>query len=153
MNHTGVAQIFFSDTFSTASEQIAQNVPSVLPQDDGCADHVPNAMAAACLVAVLESVCVRAMQRYTDPKAETVIGTWIECRHRAPVMPGALVKVDGWVTRVSDQEATFSIQASDEQEIVCEGQIRLAIVGRSLMERKIQRKCDAIRRRKLFESA
>ena len=43
--------------------------------------------------------------------------------------------------------------ASDEQEMVCEGQIRFAIVQRAQIEKKIQLKCEAIKRRELFASA
>ena len=58
-----------------------------------------------------------------------------------------MITIDGWVTGIGDHEASFWVRASDEQEIVCEGEIHFAIVKRAQMERKIQRKCEAIGRR------
>jgi predicted thioesterase len=125
----------------------------VLPHGKSYADRLVNAMANGYLFAVLESICAREMQTHLDHNEETLVLSSMQCQHRAPIPPGALVKINGWVTGVADQEATFCVQASDEQEIVCEGQIRLTIVQRSQIEKRLQRKRDAIARRELFATA
>jgi fluoroacetyl-CoA thioesterase len=104
-------------------------------------------------VAVLESICLREMQNYIDAKQEMVIGSWIECRQRAPIPIGALIRITGWVTCYGDQQTTFWVQASDEQEVVCEGQIRISVEQRSVIEKRLRHKRKAIRRRELFAAA
>ena len=125
----------------------------VLPHGKSYADRQVNAMANGYLIAVLESICAREMQAHLDQSEETLVVSSMQCQHRALIPQGALIRISGWVTGVEDQQATFRGQASDELEMVCEGQIRFAIVQRALIEKKIQRKCEAIRRRELFASA
>jgi fluoroacetyl-CoA thioesterase len=153
MNQDAVAQIFFSDTFSVVPEQMAREIFRLPHHCQSCIDRSLDAMGTGSLVAMLESMCMRQMQACIDCDKETIVGSWLECQHWAPIPPGALIRISGWVTAVEGQRATFWVQASDEQEIVCEGRIRLAIVQREQIEKKIQRKCEAIKRRQLFAAA
>ena len=153
MSHCGITQILFSETYTVPAEQTSQRMFGVLPHGKSYADRLVNAMANGYLFAVLESICAREMQTHLDHNEETLVLSSMQCQHRAPIPPGALVTINGWVTGVADQEATFCVQASDEQEIVCEGQIRLTIVQRSQIEKRLQRKRDAIARRELFATA
>jgi fluoroacetyl-CoA thioesterase len=153
MSHCAVSQILFSETYIVPAEQTSERLFSVLPHGNSYADRLVNAMANGYLVAVLESICAREMQAHLDHTEETILVSSMKCAHRAPIPPGALVTVDGWVTGIGHHEASFWVRASDEQEIVCEGEIRFAIVKRAQMERKIQRKCEAIGRRQLFAAA
>ena len=153
MKHCAVSQILFSETYTVPAEQTAQRMFGVLPHGKSYADRLVNAMANGYLFAVVESICVREMQAHLDHNEETIVVSSMQCQHRAPILPGALVTIDGWVTGIGDHEASFWVRASDEQEIVCEGEIRFAIVKRAQMERKIQRKCEAIGRRQLFATA
>ncbi|MBA2548212.1 MAG: thioesterase [Burkholderiaceae bacterium] len=153
MNHCEISQIFFRETYNVPAEQTVRCLFRALPHGRGYANGMINAMATGYLVAVLESICVREMQPHLERDEETVVGSSVKCRHRAPIPPGALLTINGWVVGIGDREATFWVQASDEQEVVCEGEIRFAIVRRSQIEKKIQTKCDAIERRELFVMA
>ena len=150
MKHCEVSQIFFSESHVVTADQRAQTLFRPLPHGKGYAERKIEAMATGYLVAVLESICAREMQMYLDHDEETVVGSSIQCQHRAPIPPGAIMKVDGWVIGIGDHEATFWVQASDEQELAFEGRIRLAVVRRSQIEMKIRRKCEAIGRREIF---
>lgn len=153
MNHCEISQIFFRETYTVPKEQTARRMFSRLPHGKSYAARMINAMSTGYLVAMLESICAREMQPHLNHDEETVVGSSVQCQHCAPIPPGALVTVDGWVIGIGDHEATFWVRASDEQEIVCEGQIRLAVVRREQMERRIERKCEAIERRELFAAA
>jgi fluoroacetyl-CoA thioesterase len=150
MSNCGISQIFFKETYTTPIEQ---TLFDLLPRDKSSAALSGNVMATGHLVAVLESICAREMQAHLDHDEETLVVSSMQCQHRAPIPPGAFVTVDGWATGVGDREASFWVRASDEQEIVCEGHIRFAIVKRLQLERKIQRKREAIGRRQLFAAA
>lgn len=153
MKHCEVSQLFFRETYTVPADQTARRLFRLLPHGRAYAERMVDAMATGYLVSVLESICTREMQPHLDPDEETIVGSAVQCRHHAPIPPGALVTVNGWVVGLGDREATFWVQASDEHEVVCEGQIRLSIVLRSQIEKKIQRKCDAIVRRELFAGA
>lgn len=149
MKHCEISEILVCEQYVVPAEQTAQKLFRSLPHGKPYADRMIDAMATGYLVAVLESICAREIQRHLDPDEETVVGASVECRHCAPIPPGAILRVVGWVIGVGDHEATFWAQASDEEEVVCEVQIRFAVVRRARMERKIQRKCEAIGRREM----
>lgn len=153
MNHCEISQLFFRETYLVPADQTVQRLFRGLPHGHGYADRMVDAMATGYLVAVLESICVREMQIHLDQEEETVVGSSVRCRHNAPIPPGALLTINGWVVGIGDHEATFWVQASDEQEVVCEGEIRFAVVRRLQMNKKIRSKCDAIERRQLFAEA
>ena len=153
MNQSKVSQIVFSATYTVPPEQTTHQMFRVLPHASGSSDRMPDAMATGYLVAVLESMCAQEMQPHIDPVEQTVFGFSAQCQFRAPIPPGALVHVDGQVICLSEDEVTFWVRAIDEQEIVCDGQISLRVVGRAVMATKIRRKCEAIQRRQLFATA
>ncbi|MGZ8992613.1 MAG: thioesterase family protein [Burkholderiaceae bacterium] len=153
MEHCAVSQILFSETYTVPAEQTSQQMFDVLPHGKSYSGRLLNAMANGYLVAVLESICACELQTHLDHTEETIVVSSMQCQHRAPILPGSLITIDGWVTGIGNHEASFWVRASDEQEIVCEGEIRFAIVKRAQIERKIQRKCEAIGRRQLFTAA
>jgi len=153
MNPCEISQIFFRETYDVSAEQTVRCLFRALPHGHGYANGMINAIATGYLVAVLESICVREMQIHLDQEEETVVGSSVKCRHSAPIPPGALLTINGWVVGIGDHEATFWVQASDEHEVVCEGEIRFAVVRRVQMDEKIKGKCDAIERRQLFAAA
>ena len=153
MKHCAISQILFSETYTVPAEQTSQRMLGALPHGKSYSDRLLNAMSNGYLIAVLESICALELQLHLDHTEETIVVSSMQCRHHAPTPPGALITVDGWVTGIGDHEANFWVRASDQQEIVCEGEIRFAIVERAQMERKIQRKCEAIGRRQLFAGA
>ncbi len=110
-------------------------------------------MATAYLFALLESICTRELKCFIDCADETIVGTAVDCRHCAPVAPGAVLRISGWVERIDGDEVRFRVQAQDEQERVCEGSISLAIVHRDRISLRILRKREAIARRELFVGA
>ena len=150
MSHLAMSKIFFRQTYIAPVGQTVFDLP---PHDKSYAAVLFNVMATGHLVAMFELICAREIQAYLADDEETLLSSLIDCRHRAPIPPGALITVDGSVTGISDQEVTFWVRASDEQEIVCEGQVRFAIFKRLQLERKIQRKREAIGRRQLFAAA
>jgi predicted thioesterase len=90
------------------------------------------------------------LQSFLDPDEETAVSTQVDCHYRAPIAAGAQIRLTGWIERLGNRDATFWVQAQDDQEQVCDGRIRLDIVRTSQMARVISRKQDAIARRELF---
>ncbi len=152
-NHQAISQIVFDERYTVPLDQTAPPLFSEFPPTADGAGNLVEAMAIAYLIAMLESICMRELLAFTDPRRETVAGVVVECRHRAPVAKGALLRVIGWVEGVAENEVTFRVQAQDEQEQVCEASIRLAILKRASIAQRITRKREAIERRELYRAA
>ena len=153
MKHSAVSQILFSETYTVPAEQTSQRMLAVLRDGGSYSDGLLNAMSNGYLIAVLESICARELQKYVDDDNELVLAADVRWQRRAPVAVGALITVDGWVRVIDGNEATFFVRASDEQEVVCEGEICFYVEQLEQLERKIQRKREAIERRELFAAA
>ena len=150
MNHFGVSQICFRENYTVPAEQTARRLFQLLPHGKAYAECLIDAMATGYLVAVLESICLREMQWHLNADEETVVGASVQCHHRGPILPGAVINVTGWVEGLGDHDATFRVQAQDDNEQVCDGTIRFSVVRRELMQRRIDHKCKAIAQRELL---
>ena len=116
-------------------------------------DRMLHTIAAASLIAVLEGLCAREAQRHLKIYDETPVAMQMHYSGCAPVAPGARVRMTGWVEGLGDGDVTFRVKAQDEQEQVCDGQIRFAIVKRDRIADLMTRKRDAIARRESFAPA
>lgn len=152
-NYQAIGQIVFDERYAVPLEQTAPLLFSEFPSTADSTANLVDAMTTAYLIAMLESICMRELRGFVDPHSETVVGVVVECRHRAPVARGALLRVSGWVEGVAENEVTFRVQAQDEQEQICEGSIRLAILQRARIAQHIARKQKAIERRDLYRAA
>jgi len=130
-NYQAISQIAFDEHYAVPLDQKAPLLFSEFPStvDDGA--NLVDAMATAYLIALLESICTRELRGFIDPGSETVTGVVVECRHRAPVAKGGLLRVSGWVEGIAENEVSFRVQVQDEQEQVCDASIRLAILPRA----------------------
>ena len=127
-----------------AAEQTARALFSRLPHGSDYAQRLIECLATGYLVAVVESICIREMQRHVDAVSEVVVGRTIELEHKGPIPPGSTLKLRGWVERLGQRSAKFLVQASDDHEVVCEGCVILVVAPRAPMESRIAVKVGAL---------
>lgn len=144
MNHQGISEISFEETYSVPPEQTARALFSRLPHGSDYAQRLIECLATGYLVAVVESICIREMQRHVDADSEVVVGRTIELEHKGPIPPGSTLKLRGWVERLGQRSARFRVQASDDHEVVCEGCVILVVAPRAPMESRIAVKVEAL---------
>lgn len=144
MNHQGISEISFEETYSVPPEQTARALFSRLPHGSDYAQRLIECLATGYLVAVVESICIREMQRHVDADSEVVVGRTIELEHKGPIPPGSTLKLRGWVERLGERSAKFCVQASDDHEVVCEGSVILVVAPRVSMESRIAVKVEAL---------
>lgn len=144
MNHQGVSEIFFEETYSVPPEQTARALFARLPHGSDYAERLIECLATGYLVAVVESICIREMQRHVDAELEVVVGRTIQLEHKGPIPPGSSLKLRGWVERLGKRSATFCVQASDDHEVVCESSVTLVAAQRAAMESRIAAKVGAL---------
>jgi fluoroacetyl-CoA thioesterase len=147
MNHEAISQIFFAERYTVTADETANSLFQRLRHGSTYAGELVDAMATSHLLALLESICLREIHRHIDRDVEVVVGNAIDLHHCAPIPGGAEVMIRGWVEGIGERDASFYVQAYDEQEKVCEGTLRLAVVRREEYTRRIERKCETIARR------
>ena len=146
MNHQGVSEIFFEESYTVPADQTAKSLFARLPHGSGYAERLIECLATGYLVAVIESICIREMQQHVDA-AEVVVGRTIRIDHRGPIPPGSSLRLRGWLERMGERSATFRVQACDTGEVVCEAAITLVAVQRTVIETRIAAKVEALQRR------
>jgi fluoroacetyl-CoA thioesterase len=144
MNHQGISEISFEETYSVPPEQTARALFSRLPHGSDYAQRLIECLATGYLVAVVESICIREMLRHVDADSEVVVGRTIELEHKGPIPPGSTLKLRGWVERLGERSAKFRVQASDDHEVVCDGSVILVVAPRTAMESRIAAKVVAL---------
>ena len=144
MNEQGVSEICFEEAYGVPADQTARSLFARLPHGSAYADKLIECLATGYLVAVAESICIREMQRYIDPELEVVVGRIVRVEHRAPIPPGTLLRLRGFVERLGERSATFCVQVHDDHEVVCEGAITLVAVARTSIELRIATKVSAL---------
>jgi len=144
MNHQGISEISFEETYSVPPEQTARALFSRLPHGSDYAQRLIECLATGYLVAVVESICIREMQRHVDADSEVLVGRTIELEHKGPIPPGSTLKLRGWVERLGQRSAKFRVQASDDHELVCDGCVILVVAPRTSMESRIAEKVVAL---------
>ena len=111
MNHQGVSETFFEESYTVPPDQTARSLFARLPHGSEYAQKMIECRATGYLVAVLESICIREMQRHVDPLVEVVVGRTIRIEHRAPIPPGSPLRLSGLVQSFGGQSAPFCSQA------------------------------------------
>lgn len=137
MNHQQVSEICFDEIYTVPSYQTARSLFTRLPHGRHYADAMLECLATGYLIAVVESICIRELQRQVDPLSEVIVGRNIQVEHCGPVLPGASIRLSGWVGRLGTRSVTFCVRAYDDHELVCEGQVTLVAADRAVLESKI----------------
>ncbi len=144
MNHQGVSEIFFEESYTVSADQTAKSLFARLPHGSDYAERLIGCLATGYLVAVIESICIREMQQHVDADTEVVVGRTIRIDHRGPIPPGSPLRLRGWLERMGERSATFRVQAHDAHEVVCEATVTLVAALRDQMESRIATKVLAL---------
>jgi predicted thioesterase len=103
MNHQHVSEICFEEIYVVPTDQTARSLFTRLPHGKAYAETLIECFATGYLIAVVESICIREMQRHIDPTAEVVVGRDIRIEHCGPIPSGAKVRLSGWVERLGNR--------------------------------------------------
>ena len=144
MNQQAVCEIFFEETYCVPVEQTARSLFARLPHGIAYAQTLVECLATGYLIAVVESICIREMQRNIDPLTEVVVGRRMRIDHLGPIPPSTCLRLRGWVERLGDRSATFCVQAHDAYEMVFDGTVTLVAVQRTVIEPRIAAKVTAL---------
>ncbi|CAN7519417.1 thioesterase [Variovorax paradoxus] len=144
MNQQGVSEICFEEIYAVPRDQTARSLFARLPHSSDYAQTLIECLATGYLVAVVESICIREMQRHVDPMVEVVVGRTVHIEHRGPVPPSTRLRLRGWIEGLGERSATFRVQAHDDHELVFDGAVTLVAAHRASIESRIAAKVDAL---------
>ncbi|HEY3563910.1 MAG TPA: hypothetical protein VGL96_02830 [Casimicrobiaceae bacterium] len=143
MNAAALARVFF-DRRHTMPAEPAANAETVARDVTRTLHGID--VAAGRLVTLFEAFCAAELRPFLEADAEALVATQIDWLQRAPVAPGAPLRLTGWIEAAGTASATFHVQAHDAHEQVCEGRLRFDVGERERAERAIARKRAATQR-------
>lgn len=146
MNHQQVSDICFEEIYVVPTDQTERSLFTRLPHGKAYAETLIECFATGYRIAVVESICIREMQRHIDPTAEVVVGRDIRIEHCGPIPSGTKVRLSGWVERLGNRSTTFCVRAHDDHELVCMGQVTLVAADRASIESRIATKVKCLRK-------
>lgn len=146
MNPQRVSEIVFDETYRVPAHQTARSLFLRLPHGLEYAQTLIECLATSYLIAVVESICIREMQRHVDPFEEVMVGRTVRIDHLGPIPPMTCLRLCGWVERLSERSATFCVRVHDDHEVVFDGTVTLVAARRTLIESRIASKVLALDR-------
>ena len=102
-------------------------------------ESLPAVYATPAMICAMEIAAARAVEPHLPPGCLTV-GTAIRVEHLAATPLGMRVYVRAVLTDVKGRFLTFSVEASDEKELIGRGTVGRAIVERDRFEARLASK-------------
>lgn len=113
---------------------------------DFATDGMPAVLSTPILIGLLERTARQALAPFLEPD-ERSVGAEIELRHFAPTPLGSRVTCTARVIHAEGKEASFQIEARDEQEIIARGVHKRAVVRVENFASRVRRKAVGDSRR------
>ena len=104
----------------------ANTVPHLV-MDRSTFDDIPEVLATAYMVVMMEGACTKALRPHLDDN-EGSVGIHVDVSHLAATLPGQTVTITAEVTAVQGRKVTFKVVAHDGIDKIGEGTHQRAIV-------------------------
>lgn len=122
----------FEQTFTVTTDDTADKFGN---------DKVP-VFASPRLISWIEGTCIQTVKPELEADMETV-GTTFNMQHLAATPVGMTVKVIATVSEVKGKMLTFSVEAFDDKDKICEGTHGRAIIGLEKFLSRVEQKANA----------
>ncbi len=105
----------------------AANTVPHLAMDRSTFDDIPEVLATAYMVVMMEGAATKALRAHLDPN-EGSVGVSVNVTHLAATLPGQTVTVTAEVIAVDGRKVTFKVTAHDGLDKIGEGTHSRAVV-------------------------
>ncbi|MGE0769080.1 MAG: thioesterase family protein [Hyphomicrobiaceae bacterium] len=112
---------------SHAYDVTADNTVPRLAMDRSTFDDIPEVLATAYMVVMMEGACTKLLRPHLDPN-EGSLGIAVNVTHLAATVPGQTVTVTATIEKVEGRKITFHVAAHDGIDKIGEGTHQRAIV-------------------------
>lgn len=123
MRSTLVPGVTATHTYTVTA---ANTVPH-LAMDRSTFDDIPEVLATAYMVVMMEGAATKALRPHLDPN-EGSVGVSVNVTHLAATLPGQTVTVTAEVAAVDGRKVTFKVTAHDGLDKIGEGTHSRAVV-------------------------
>ena len=106
---------------------------------DFAEDGMPSVLSTPWLIWLMEHSAREAMLPHLEPR-ESTVGMAVEIEHLAPTPTGNRVTCRAQVLRSEDNQFHFKLEAFDEHEKVASGLHKLAVIDKSRLSKRVERK-------------
>lgn len=107
-----------------------QDVPALYPEAEAFA-ATPDVFARGQLVALLEWCCLLTLKAAQPPLLPQSLGTHLDLRYQAAILPGMEVTARVELVQVEDQRLRFALEAHDGIERIAHGHCERFLVTAS----------------------
>ncbi len=104
-----------------------ENTVPHLAMDRSTFDDIPEVLATAYMIVMMEGACTKLLRPHLDP-GEGSLGIAIDVTHLAATLPGQTVTVTATIEKVEGRKITFRVVANDGLDKIGEGTHTRAIV-------------------------
>lgn len=104
----------------------ANTVPN-LAMDRSTFDDIPEVLATAYMIVMMEGACTKALKGHLDA-SEGSLGIKVDVTHLAATLPGQTVTAKAEIIAVEGRKVTFRVSAHDGVDLIGEGTHQRAIV-------------------------
>ncbi|MGD9802390.1 MAG: thioesterase family protein [Hyphomicrobiaceae bacterium] len=105
----------------------ADNTVPHLAMDRSTFDDIPEVLATAYMVVMMEGACTKVLRPHLDTN-EGSLGIAVNITHLAATVPGQVVTITATVEKVEGRKVTFHVVAHDGLDKIGEGTHQRAIV-------------------------
>ena len=106
---------------------------------DFATEGMPAVLSTPRLIGLLERTARETLEPFLEAN-ERSVGIEIELRHFAPTPPGARVPCTARVIQAEGRQATFQIEARDEQELIARGLHKRVVIRVESFARRVEEK-------------
>ncbi|MEZ5899542.1 MAG: thioesterase family protein [Hyphomicrobiaceae bacterium] len=105
----------------------SKTVPHLYPEAHEF-QQMPKVFATGFMVGLMEWTCLKVLENHLD-EGEGSLGIHINVSHLAATVPHQVVTVQAEVTKVEGRHVSFHVKASDEFDVIGEGEHERMIVA------------------------
>ncbi len=116
-----------------------KTVPYLFPEfPEG--GRMPEVLATGFLVGLLEFACIRFVNPHIDWPRQQTVGIQVNLSHTAATPPGFSVTVKGRLEKVDGRKLTFTLDASDGVDSICQATHERFIIDADKFNAAVARK-------------
>ncbi len=123
----------------TYTVPVEKTVPYLFPEfPEG--GRMPEVLATGFLVGLLEFACIRFVNPHIDWPRQQTVGIQVNLSHTAATPPGFSVTVKGRLEKVDGRKLTFTLDASDGVDSICQATHERFIIDADKFNAAVARK-------------
>lgn len=116
-----------------------KTVPNLYPESPEF-QAMPEVFATGFMIGLIEWTCIQLLEPHLDWPREQSVGTHVDLSHTAATPPGFTVTVRVRLERVEGRKLSFSVEADDGVDPICQGTHERFVIDAAKFNAKVAEK-------------